>query len=349
MFFSADLANLILYCAQQLGVTLAVGAETIMLAAYLISMRDGVVDEKETQYAHAIKRVMLWALGLIIISGLGITALHAIAGESAVIFTPAFLFKWVLILLAVGLTLLRHKFATSSIVEGVIGATWYALFVVHILAPVTSWLNLVLLYGVWLIGFVLCWQAVVQMRKDKKGSIKNVIPAIIKKEEPKKIEPNPVAPPVPVTPPTPVVVAVPAPKPTIVLAPDLPKAAPVPPPAAPPTPPIAPAAPKPEKITLTQTAPNPFDSIEPSPGVKVTDTPFLPKVPPLQPIPTMPGTPPAAPVILAVPPVPPASPASAPLTTTPGGTSTPTTPASDVALVQEGLSAMNVMPKAPTK
>ncbi|MGC9602599.1 MAG: hypothetical protein ABSE76_02560 [Minisyncoccia bacterium] len=165
--FSADFLNLIFYCAQQLGVTLGVGAETIMLAAYLISMRDGIVDEKETQYALAIKRVMAAALWLIVLSGLGIAVLHLTAGESAVVFAPAFLFKWVLILLVVALTSVRRT-SKLSIVEGVIGGTWYALFLVHILAPVTTWANLGTFYAAWLIGFVLCWEAIVVIRRDRK-------------------------------------------------------------------------------------------------------------------------------------------------------------------------------------
>lgn len=311
MLFSADVANLLLYCAQQLGVTLGVGAETIMLAAYLISMRDGVVDEKEGQYARAIKRVMNAALFLIILSGLGITFLHAAAGESATIGTPAYLFKSLLIVLAIALTLLRHKFSTSSVVEGVIGATWYALFLVHILAPVTGWFNLFTLYAVWLAGFVLCWEALVLMRKDKKTAIKKVAPSVPKKEEPNILEEAPAP-------------AAMAPKPTIVLAPDIPKVTPAPPP----VPPAAPA--KVEKITTIRVSP--VGSVAPSPATKVTDTPFLPAVPALQPIPTMPdATAPPAPVAAPAPSLVASMPSPAP-----------------VPLEQEGLSAMNIMPKAPT-
>jgi hypothetical protein len=329
MFFSADFLNLIFYCAQQLGITLGVGAETIMLAAYLISMRDGVVDEKETQYARAIKRVMAAALWLIVVSGLGITALHLTAGESVTVFTSAFLFKWMLIVLAIALTLLR-RVSKLSVVEGVVGGTWYALFLVHILAPDTTWFNLGTLYAVWLVGFVLCWEALVVLRREKKSTP-------IKKPAP----PPPARPvqavPVPVLTPAPVKVAPPPP----VIAPVAPIVstvpAPVPPP--PPPPPMPePIAlpkdfipPKEARITLGPSVPLPTNPA--SPGIKVTDTPFLPKVPALQPIPATSGSElaslPATPTM----PVPSPEPKSV-ITTLPGGTS---------------AMALNVMPKNPTE
>ncbi len=339
MFLSADLVNLLLYCSQQLGVTLGVGAETIMLAAYLIAMRDGVVDAKETQYARAIRRTMAVALILIVISGLGISALHIIAGKSSILATPAYLFKILLILLVGVLTLARRSMPQSSWVEGLIGGTWYALFLVHILAPVTGWANLFVMYAVWLVGFVICWEILVVMRRDKKpGIVSTPVPKAephTKIEPPKKEEPKP-APPKPEIKPDPIPVPVPTPMPTVVLAPDLPHAPPPPPvpllvstPVPTPTPAPMPP-PKLEEITLTGASP--FESIAPSPKGKVTDTPFLPKVPPLQPIPTTPGTPLAS--APPAPPVAPASPMSAPVTTIPGGTST------------SGL-GITVMPKSP--
>jgi hypothetical protein len=276
MFF---LANLILWCAQQLGVTLGVGAETTMLAAYLISMQDGVVDEKETQYARAIKRVMSVALMLIVISGVGIAALGML-GESS-IFTLAFFFKWLLIILALVCTGLRKKFPTASIVEGAIGGTWYALFLVHILNPATSLFNLIMLYAVWLVGFIICWEALVLLRRDKKtkpAAPKSPVSAPIVK----KIEPSPKA----------------ASAPAIILGQDFPHPTPVPIPT-----PVSSAP----KISLM---PKVISTIPSSPASKVTDTPFLPAVPALQPIPVAPMT--SQPVELA--------PLSN-ITTPPGGTS----------------------------
>ncbi len=308
MFFSADLANLLLYCAQQLGVMLGVGAETIMLAAYLISMRDGVMDEKETQYARAIKKVMSAALVLIVLSGIGITALHALAGESAIIFTPAFLFKWLLVMLILALTLLR-KATMLSIVEGVIGATWYALFVVHILAPVTSWSNLGIFYAVWLAGFVICWETVVLLRRDKKRKaargISVPLPAA-KAPRPqsgisvplpfvKKTEPLPT----------------PTPAPATIIYSEVPHVSPVP-------------------------------SIPPAPAGKVTDTPFLPTVPPLQQLS-------AVSEILPAPAVPQSDIRKGTLMPSGGAVPLPPPPSPmmPTAPQETGLSAITVMPKKP--
>lgn len=319
MLLSADLANLIFYCIQQLGVTLAVGAETIMLAAYLISMRDGVVDEKETQYARAIKRVMAVALGFIVVSGIGITTIYIVQGESVVIFTPAYLFKWLLIVLAVGLTALRKSMPQSSLVEGVIGGTWYGLFVVHILAPVTGWINLFTLYAVWLVGFVICFEVVARVHRDKKNS---ATPST------KKIATAPV-----LLDPAPTLKLITSEeKPTIVLAPDLPKEKAI--------------SIDPISLPLKPTHPPVAYTGSPMPKGKVTDTPFLPSVPALEAIPPAEG--------FDVPPAFPLNPISPPVTTAPGGTSTPSTPKATqvptppaTPLVQEGLSAVNVMPKPP--
>ncbi len=333
MFLSADVANLLFYCAQQLGVTLGVGAETIMLAAYLIATRDGVVDSKETQYARAIRRTMVVALVLILISGLGISMLHAAAGHIATVFTPAYLFKILLICLVAILTMVRRSLPQNSIVEGFIGGTWFALFVVHILAPVTGWLNLFTLYAIWLVGFILCWEILVVVRKEKKPSAPNKKVKEAPPETPQVIKEVKTAPAVvQQVPPEPIAQPMPqVPAPTVVLAPDLPPAPAqsIPPPPAPAAP-IAVPAPKLEEITLTK--PTSLEEIEPSPKGKVTDTPFLPKVPALQPIPTIPGTPPVHVVTPTMPQAAPASPASAPVTTMPGGTS--------------GL-GITVMPKSP--
>jgi len=60
----------------------------------------------------------------------------------------------------IALTALLHTLP-ETVAEGLLGGTWYALFVVHILAPVTSWGNLVTLLAVWLVGFNLIWYVVV--------------------------------------------------------------------------------------------------------------------------------------------------------------------------------------------
>ncbi|MDO8548227.1 MAG: hypothetical protein Q7R71_00975 [bacterium] len=192
MFLSADVVSLLLYCAQQLGVTLGVGAQTIMLVAYLSAMRDGVVDAKEAQFARAVRAVLNTGLVLVVLSGIGITILHGIAGQGDTVFSPAYLFKWLLIAAVLASTLLKNL--PQHIMQGLAGGTWYALFVVHILAPVASWANLLTLYLVWILGFGICWWVLVLTTKEKKGSTKKII-------KPAPPMPKPASPPLKLIPP----------------------------------------------------------------------------------------------------------------------------------------------------
>ena len=70
MFISFDVINLVLYIMQQFGVMLAVGAQTIVLVAYLSTIRDGVVDNQEERFAKAVKKVLYVGIALIVVSGL---------------------------------------------------------------------------------------------------------------------------------------------------------------------------------------------------------------------------------------------------------------------------------------
>jgi hypothetical protein len=275
---SLSLVNLILYCAQQLGVTLGVGAETVLLVAYLQSMRDGIVDEEEKHFSRAVRRVMDVGLFLIIVSGLGVVASSYLSGQQA-LFSTAFLFKWSLIGIVLFMSLAnRGNSLASGLLQGIAAGTWYALFVVHILAPDASWLELGVFYAIWLVGFCLCWTLIVFALKGKPGvgqaamSISKTIPkpsvVIIPNRvvvppmqkaappvppSPKPapvVIPAPVPPPPPARPAVPVPVPPPAPVPTVVLpmppapvmkiqSPDVP--IPPPPPTAP-APAAAPAA-----------------------------------------------------------------------------------------------------------
>src|SRR3989344_3703796 len=161
MFFSGEMVALVLYSFQQFGVMLGVGAETILLVVYLMSLRDGVVEPKEAQFARAIRKTLYIGLCIIIFSGAGIAGYHALLGQIGIILQPAFLFKWLLVSLVLLAALARPRSSAFSHVlfEGVVGGTWYALFLVHILAPVTIWPVLLGLYGIWLLGFDAFWWA----------------------------------------------------------------------------------------------------------------------------------------------------------------------------------------------
>lgn len=224
---------------------LAVGAETIVLISYVVAMRDGTVNEIETRFSRAVHRALAVGIASIILSGAAITAVHSVLGEG-VVFAPVFLFKWLLVAVLAGAYLLqRRKPFSHFVAEGLVGGTWYALFLVHILAPDITWVNFATLYAVFMVGFVAVWSAIVVLSRDRSKQVAApAAPAasapapqvkVAPPQPPSPPRPTPTAPaPPPVARPAPVV----APKPVIPPAPKPIPAAPVPP--APPPPPSAP-------------------------------------------------------------------------------------------------------------
>lgn len=167
--------DLLLYVVQQLGVMFAVGAQTIILLAYILSVRDGVVDSQEERFAHAIKKVLFFGIVLILVSGAAITALELFAGNQEVVFAPAYVFKACLIGIVAFLSLaIQGDSLPEGLLEGLSGATWYALFIVHILAPVAQWGQLMLLYIVWLIIFMICWSLLMFTMRGKHAAYSDV-------------------------------------------------------------------------------------------------------------------------------------------------------------------------------
>ena len=300
MVFDIGLIQLILKCIQHFGVSIGLGAQTIMLVAYLITIRDGVVDDYEAQFLRATKRTLLAAFVVIVVSGICITAIEYLGGKAETILQPAYLFKWLLIVVVLlptaALAVLPETFAI-----GFVGGTWYALFLVHILAPVTTWFNLLTIWALWLAGFMSVWYALVYFTHDRHaksgdGKSKPIAPKNLDATpEPVKADPPPppVLKPVPIIiertpmsdlkpialsfPPAPAVAPMPVPTPV-----------PTPMPASAPMPPMAPPAPPLPKIKM-DTMPMPYSQmpVEKAPASIATDTPFLPQVPPLQPIPTL--------------------------------------------------------------
>ncbi|MBX4191867.1 hypothetical protein KW798_00025 [Candidatus Parcubacteria bacterium] len=246
-----ELFSLLLYSFQQLGVMLGVGAETVLLLSYLLSMRDGVIDKKEDGFARAVGKVLDTGLFMIIGSGLLIATTHFLAREYEVIFAPIFLFKWVLIgVVFLCAIFIQNKILSPGKGEALAGATWYALFIVHILAPITTWVNLGILYVMWVAGFSLCWWGLTKFTRKNVGTLASGgAPqhdgARIEQFSSKKIEypieaksAKVISPPVHISPPIKKVEPPPPPPPP-------PK--PVPPPPPPPPKPIPPPPPPPPK------------------------------------------------------------------------------------------------------
>lgn len=178
MFFDVDTVNLVLYFIQQTGIVFGVGAQTIVLIAYLVATRDNVVDQKEEQFGRAVLRVLKFGLLLIIVSGALITVIHLSLGQVLVVLTPAYLFKWAIIGILLTTTLaLGKKPYPAALYEGFLGANWYALFVIHVLAPLAAWADILVIYAIWGLGFMIAWIALVagvraplpQLKKKARG------------------------------------------------------------------------------------------------------------------------------------------------------------------------------------
>ncbi len=180
------MVNAIAYIVQQLGVALGIGAETVFLAVFLIMMRDdGVVDDQEKRFAKSIHHVLLTAIFFIILSGAAIIATQYLStGSISSMLQPVVLFKWALI----GVVFLFALFSrgaslVAGIFEGIAGTTWYALFLVHIIAPALTWTMFGELYGVWLAIFMVCWMILVFASRGKGQSAPAIqkAPAAVKK------------------------------------------------------------------------------------------------------------------------------------------------------------------------
>src|SRR3990167_2471594 len=184
----------VIYVAQQLGVMLGVGAQTVLLCAHLIAVHHGDKENPHATYAEAARFALVIGLFFIVISGLFAVVVHLLSGQVDIVLSPPFLFKWALIIV-----LLAAFFLQSRLREWVnfyyafTGTTWYALFLVHSLGPVTSWGSLWVLYILWGILFALVWWGFVALMR--RSTNKSVPPAaiVIQKEVP-KVPPLPPAP-----------------------------------------------------------------------------------------------------------------------------------------------------------
>lgn len=164
-----SLITLGVYCVQQFGVTLAVGAETILLVAYLQAVRDGIVDEEEKGFARAVRTVKDFGLFFIILSGGALLANQFLTGQLSSFLSVTVLFKWSLIGIVLFMTFItRGSSLTSGLLQGLAAGTWYALFAVHILAPEAPWVQLGTFYAIWLIGFSVCWTVLVFALRNRK-------------------------------------------------------------------------------------------------------------------------------------------------------------------------------------
>jgi len=228
---------------------LGVGAAVIMLIAHLVSTRDGVVEEAEARFARAIERVLMVGLFLIVSSGVAITALHSTTGEAHIVFAPAFIFKWLLVGVVSLPLIMGHKHPFPPLAfEGFVGGTWLALFMLHVVAPVATWFDLLLLYAIWMTVFFILWSVLARLLHARNFTAVKKLPAPVSALKPLVSSifaavPKPKSAPLPAVQSTVVRAPAPAPtpKPLVVAAPQKPASLPAPakpPPAPVPTKPL---------------------------------------------------------------------------------------------------------------
>lgn len=168
MALAGELLSLVVSLTQEICIVVGVGALTTTLVGHLLSLH---AHQSETihGYVRAARQLRALMLALIIISGGAAILIHFQAGTYAVLIAPAFLFKWLLIaLLAIFyFTELKVEGVARDAIEGFEGANWYALFIVHTLAPIVSWAFLLSLYAGWLATFAIIWAAFVWLMRHQ--------------------------------------------------------------------------------------------------------------------------------------------------------------------------------------
>ena len=142
---------------------LGVGGIAVELITFLAASRHGDLGSKEV-FLRIAKRVIRIGLFFIILSGAVITAVHLALGQSSIVFEPAFLCKWLLILLVTFFeffNIVRVRFNGS--IAGLSGGLWFSLFTLHVLAPASNWLLLLSLWGVAMLSFLAVWSIVLSI------------------------------------------------------------------------------------------------------------------------------------------------------------------------------------------
>jgi hypothetical protein len=189
MFFEVSFIGLFLFFIQELGIALGLGGQMALLAAYSLSIEDGVVDPREAQFHRAVRGVLHVGLFCIVTSGAVISLIHFLTGEVSTLMEPAYLFKVALIILATVLSLLSLQ-KIESTVMGLAGGTWSALFVLHIFGPVTTWPVLTALFVVWMVIFNIIWKIWVYFKNENRTEA----PAPAKQKSSPKIALAPLSP-----------------------------------------------------------------------------------------------------------------------------------------------------------
>lgn len=213
MALVGDIVSLLVSLVQEIGIVAGVGAVTMTLIGHLLSLH---AHKNETVYGYVRAARYIRALGLaaIIVSGCAAILIHVQTQTLGVLLAPAFIFKWLLIMVLTAFYFVELK-ATGvwqDAVEGFEGANWYALFIVHTMAPIVGWGLLLAIYFGWLATFAVIWAGFVwSMRRSTPAGFVSAA------AKPAPVAPKPMPAPVPPAAPKPAAPApVPAPQAPVV-------------------------------------------------------------------------------------------------------------------------------------
>lgn len=154
---------LVVYSVQWLGVVLGVGAETVLLSAHLAARHER--KPEWLRHVPGVRGTLAIGLILIVASGVGAVWYQLLANQPQVLLIPTFGFKWLLIGAVSIIFFIERGLPGRAWIEGFAGATWYALFLVHSIAPVAGWGSLWVFYFGWLAVFGIGWSAFVLLMR----------------------------------------------------------------------------------------------------------------------------------------------------------------------------------------
>lgn len=152
-----SMLQFVLFVVQQAGILLGVGAQVFVLVSHLRELHTPAFHEREEQLYRGARAGRALALAAIILSGGILTFEIYVLGMYDILFAPAFVGKWVLIILAAALHISASHTTRRWTVEGAAGGVWLALLILHIVAPETGWQNLLLWAGLWALAFGALW------------------------------------------------------------------------------------------------------------------------------------------------------------------------------------------------
>lgn len=118
---------LLIAVLQSISVSLGVGASTLAVVNYFISISDGVIDSAERRMMKAVYIVLRVAMVLILLSTAALTAIQY-SSYGAAYFIPFVIMLWVLIImLFINAIMMTMKLMPSTIGPALQAATWYGL------------------------------------------------------------------------------------------------------------------------------------------------------------------------------------------------------------------------------